>query len=37
MRSLFQTNQGFIIIIIIIIIVVVIFVKVFVDETFVFS
>ena len=34
MRSLFQTNQGFIIIIII---VVVIFVKVFVDETFVFS
>ena len=35
MRSRFQTNQGFIIIIIII--VVVIFVKVFVDETFVFS
>ena len=35
MRSLFQTNQGFIIIIIII--VVVTFVKVFVDETFVFS
>ena len=34
MRSLFQTNQGFIIVIII---VVVIFVKVFVDETFVFS
>ena len=36
MRSPFQTNQGFIIIIIIIV-VVVIFVKVFVDETFVFS
>ena len=35
MRSPFQTNQGFIIIIIII--VVVTFVKVFVDETFVFS
>ena len=34
MRSPFQTNHGFIIIIII---VVVIFVKVFVDETFVFS
>ena len=36
MRSPFQTNQGFIIMIIIIIVVVT-FVKVFVDETFVFS